>query len=173
MNDPRMDTESCPKFLADQTAGKLARWLRILGLDVDYIAACEPERILKQARRTGRKVITRNKEVARKFPTGVILLESSKLHSQIKQILNLVGRGWIDPFSRCNICNAKLIEVEKQKVRGRVPEYVFNTHDEFSMCPVCGRYYWQGTHGQKMQEQLTKVMEGREDEISTDRDRND
>ena len=49
-------------------------------------------------------------------------------------------------FSRCIICNVELEDIDKAKVKDKVPEYVFKTQGEFITCPKCQRIYWQGTH---------------------------
>jgi len=34
---------------------------------------------------------------------------------------------------------------------------VYDTHEEFAMCPVCGRIYWEGTHVSRMKDKLQEV----------------
>jgi uncharacterized protein with PIN domain len=161
--DPPMEADASPKFVVDRTAGRLARWLRILGLDVDYVSTWESSAIAKIARQSGRKLITRNGNLARRLGSDSILLSSEHLDEQIRQVLNQVGPEICDPFSRCNICNVRLEEVAKEQVRGRVPGYVYANHDRFSVCPACGRYYWQGTHWQKMLDEIERITEGKFD----------
>ena len=55
---------------------------------------------------------------------------------------------------RCSVCNCKVINVDKQSVEGKVPEYVFQTQSEFSQCPQCGRIYWKGSHYQRIEQRL-------------------
>jgi uncharacterized protein with PIN domain len=54
--------------------------------------------------------------------------------------------------------------VEKETVRGRVPEFVYETQEAFSTCPECGRYFWHGTHYASMLEQVRLIVEGDHDE---------
>jgi uncharacterized protein with PIN domain len=151
------------RFLVDRTAGKLARWLRILGFDVEYLATCDPASIARQARQSGRRVITRNRRLAERLGTDAIVLESQHLEGQMRQVVARVGPGRCKPFSRCNVCNAGLVGVEKERVKGRVPEYVYSNQEDFSVCPVCGRYYWQGTHWRNMAEEIARIVEVRSD----------
>ena len=152
-----------PRFLVDRTAGKLARWLRILGLDVEYIATCEPAAVVRAARQSGRKTITRSSGLARRLGVNSILLRSEQLGQQIRQVLDDVGVSSCQPFTRCNICNARLVETPKEEVKGRVPNYVYMNHEVFSVCPVCGRYYWHGTHWRRMLEVIREMTEGKVD----------
>lgn len=147
--------------MVDRTAGKLARWLRILGFDTEYLATCDPAEISKKARQSGRKAITRNRDLAERLVGDAVLLASDNLKEQLVQVLRQAGADRCRPFSRCNICNTRLTKVEKQLVEGRVPRYVYENHDEFAVCPVCGRYYWKGTHWRSMVTEIQQLMEGK------------
>jgi len=153
-----------PRFLVDGTAGKLARWLRVLGFDVAYISECETPAVVRLARQSDRIALTRNTEVAGRLGAASILLESESLRGQLRQVVAIVGPDACRPFSRCNVCNEKLERVEKRTVRGRVPEFVYATQDYFSSCPECGRYFWHGTHYNNMLEQVRLIVEGDHDE---------
>jgi uncharacterized protein with PIN domain len=152
-----------PRFLVDRTAGRLARWLRILGFDVEYVATCESRAIANLARQSQRRTVTRNRGLAERLGAESILLESEHLEDQLRQVVETVGREACDPFSRCNVCNAELVDVDKDRVRGRVPEFVYAHHDDFSVCPACGRYYWRGTHWDRMAERIKQIVEERGD----------
>ena len=156
-----MHSQNDLKFLVDRTAGKLARWLRVLGFDVEYAATSDLPAIARLARQSGRKVITRNRSLTHRLGADSILLGSEHLREQLRQVVDHVGAERCEPLSRCNICNARLAGVEKRFVEGRVPEYVYLNHDRFSVCPVCGRYYWHGTHWHKMIGEIEKIVGGK------------
>ena len=82
----------------------------------------------------------------------------------IGQVVREVGAGNVAPFSRCNACNERLEPVPRESVKGRVPAYVYGHHDRFSVCPVCGRYYWQGTHWRIMRREIERIVGGISDE---------
>ena len=153
-----------PRFLVDGTAGKLARWLRVLGFDVAYTSECEAAAIARLARQSDRTVLTRSREVADRMGGSSILLKSEHLRGQLEQVVDSVGPDACRPFSRCNVCNRELERVEKKTVRGRVPEFVYATQESFSSCPECGRYFWHGTHYANMLEQVRLIVEGDHDE---------
>ena len=153
-----------PRFLVDGTAGKLARWLRVLGFDADYVSECDAPAIARLARQSGRVVVSRSTEVTGRLGEASILLESENLRGQLEQVVDSVGPDACRPFSRCNVCNRKLERVQKETVRGRVPEFVYATQDSFSSCPQCGRYFWHGTHYSNMLEQVRFIVEGDHDE---------
>jgi len=147
------------RLLVDATAGKLARWLRILGLDTDYIATCDIPPVVKLARQSGRKIVSRNAALINRLGEG-ILLESDAIEEQVRQVVRAVGEKNLACFTRCSVCNVELESVEKKTVEGRIPEYVYEAHDEFAMCPTCGRYYWQGTHWDKMKADIDRMVGG-------------
>ena len=164
MNDSSPDGGAAPRFLVDGTVGKLARWLRILGFDVSYVPQCDAPAVVRLARQSGRIALTRNGGVTARLGEAAILLESENLLGQLEQVVESVGRDKCRPFSRCSICNVRLERVEKVKVRGRVPEFVYATQDAFSCCPECGRYYWHGTHWDDMLGRVRHIVEGEHDE---------
>jgi uncharacterized protein with PIN domain len=147
-------------LLVDKTAGRLVRWLRILGLDAEYAATCEAAEITRLARQSGRVVITRNRAVTSRLKGRSLLLESEHLGDQIRQVVAWIGWERCDPFSRCSVCNVALVAVPKESLEGRVPEYVYRHHDRFAACPVCGRYYWRGTHCEAMQREIDSLTGG-------------
>jgi uncharacterized protein with PIN domain len=149
----------------DKTAGRLARWLRILGLDTEYADTCDAAVIVCRARQTGRMVVTRNRSLARRLAEGAILLWSEHLEAQLRQVVDEVGCQGCKPFSRCSACNAGLVQVDRESVRGRVPAYVYRNQSTFAVCPVCGRYYWRGTHWNGMRREIDKVIGGGHDGV--------
>jgi uncharacterized protein with PIN domain len=163
-NESASKEDAVPRFLVDGTAGKLARWLRVLGFDVLYVSACKVPALVRLARQSDRIVLTRNTEVTTRLGDASILLRSEHLRGQLEQVVHSVGPDACRPFSRCNVCNEKLERVEKKTVRGRVPEFVYATQDSFSSCPECGRYFWHGTHYSNMLEQVRLILEGDHDE---------
>ncbi len=67
-----------------------------------------------------------------------------------------------DPFSRCLECNDELVPLDRTRVRDKVPPYVLESKDSFNGCPSCGRVYWEGTHSERMEEEvewMEKVLE--------------
>jgi uncharacterized protein with PIN domain len=140
---------SQPSFLADRMVGKLARWLRILGYDTAYLPQLSPAGIMREARRQGRIILTRDTRILRcKDAPQLVFIHSDRFREQLKQV---VGALQLDPvrllFTRCAECNRVLEGVAKDEaVQARVPEYVRQTQNEFRRCPECQRIYWGATH---------------------------
>ncbi|MFC1657818.1 Mut7-C RNAse domain-containing protein [Candidatus Omnitrophota bacterium] len=137
------------KFLVTPELGRLAKWLRILGFDAAYTSKANFSFLLIQALRDRRVILTRNARFIHKARvTRCVHVHGDSPEKQLGQVCRELH---IKPdeqamFSRCIICNTELCGVEKQKIKDRVPEYVYQTQDTFFTCPLCGRVYWQGTH---------------------------
>jgi uncharacterized protein len=147
------------KFVADRMLGRLARWLRVIGQDVAYGPHLSGYGLIREARREGRIILTRDRSIRRKSPPQYVLIESDRFRDQLKQVIHACGLDpFKDVFTRCVECNAPLQDLAKEAAREKVPEYVFSTQDKFSICPSCRRIYWPATHQQKMVEEL-KAMD--------------
>lgn len=148
------------KFILTQELGRLSKWLRILGYDAVYFADSNYSALLLQALRDGRIVITRNAGIVHKMRAiRLVQVTSDEVNEQLKQV---IGQLNISPaqrqmFTRCLICNTELSGIDKQLIRHKVPEYVFNTQDAFFSCPSCRRIYWPGTHWGNAQRFLEKI----------------
>jgi uncharacterized protein with PIN domain len=143
------------RFLADAMLGRLARWLRILGWDAEYIKDAAIAQLIEAATGEGRILLTRRQGVKHK---SLIYVESEILEEQLRQ-LETTHKILTDaePFSRCILCNTELYEIDKEEARGKVPFYISQTHDLFYRCPSCGKVYWKGTHHEQMLRKLLKL----------------
>ena len=146
------------KFAADRMLGRLARWLRVLGLDVIYGPHLTGYGLIRAARREQRLILTRDRRLKQKQPPEFILIESDHYPDQLRQVIQECGLSVGDAlFTRCLECNAVLQPQAKQSVEKIVPPYVFATQDKFFWCPKCRRVYWPATHHQRMMEELRKI----------------
>jgi len=147
------------KLLVTQELGRLCKWLRILGIDASYIRSNNLSEIIFSAIRESRIIITRNRRLAEHPGLKMVLIKSDFLKEQLRQILDelKIEIRLEEMFMRCIICNEVLREVEKEKVKDLVPEYVFNTQENFVECPKCKRIYWQGTHWGNVRHYLEEI----------------
>jgi len=147
------------KLLLSKELGRLATWLRILGLDAEYFRQQNLSSLVIQALRDDRVIITRNQHLARRSGMRIVVLESEKIKEQIAEVLKALNIGVNKDiiFSRCIICNLPLVSVEKETIKDKVPEYVFKTQETFVTCPACQRIYWQGTHWGNINEILKEA----------------
>jgi len=145
-----------PRFLCDVMVGRLARYLRLAGLDAAYTNRAEDEWLLAQARRSGRVLITRDrpllarckKERVRAFDPG-----SDVPRDQLARVREAF-RMEAEHSPRCMDCDAPVLEVERREALGKVPPYTYLTHERFSACPCCGKLTWEGSHLARFQAML-------------------
>ena len=136
-----------PRFAADVMVGKLARWLRILGYDTFYSNRAEDPYLKSLCRSEDRILLTKDRELCRQLGnTRGYLVESVHFQDQLTEVFHGFGLGRFELQPRCSRCNGALLSIERARVENRVPPYVFLTQKVFSICKVCGKIYWQGTH---------------------------
>jgi uncharacterized protein with PIN domain len=145
------------RFVADTMLGRLAKWLRALGYDTHYQRHYGPG-VMDGIVNTGALLLSRHREKTHLY-TGAVLLHGNTVGEQIaelKERLDLMPERsrW---FSRCLICNVKLMIIQIDEIRENVPEYVFHQNvSGIKCCPSCGRHYWPGSHKVRMEKQLKK-----------------
>lgn len=155
-----MDPTS-PRFIADCMLGRLARWLRLLGCDAAYERRIGDDALVARARAEGRVLLTRDTRLLkRRALPEHLYIESETLLSQLRQVLEAYH---LDPsgegrLSRCPLCNAGTVGIEREEARGEVPPYVFRTQERFARCPECRRIYWRATHVKGILDRLHEMQ---------------
>jgi len=148
------------RFVADAMLGRLARWLRILGYDTLYRPVRDDLHLVRLARAQDRILLTRDRRLARRQGVRALLLDSDDLRQQLAQLRRVLGLAATMPFGRCPVCNEPLEPVNKDQAWGQVPPFVFVKHERFFICPSCDRFYWRGTHWERMRERMAHMEEG-------------
>ncbi len=148
-------------FIADSMLGRLTRWLRVMGCDTEYFREIDDAELAERAWQSGRLILTRDTLLIRRrrVRDNSFLVEGDHFRDQLRQVVRSFG---IDPFARfltrCIECNAPLRELGRSEAEGRVPPYVFATQGRFRGCPACGRFYWGGTHRERMMAELREIL---------------
>lgn len=149
-------------FFADAMLGKLARWLRMLGYDTEYVRDIEDKVLVESVLRENRWLLTRDRYlVKRKVLRGQhTLLTSDFLSEQLIQLdrelhLDLVVGE--NTLPRCPECNYILEPTSVEEIHERIPAYVACHHTEFVWCPGCCRPYWPGSHWKHFLHQLEQI----------------
>ncbi len=153
-----------PRFIADAMLGRLARWLRLLGLDTLYFPDIRDPDLLKIALREGRYILTRDTHFLKMKNLGNLsFVRSNEPLEQVREVIEKFSLKKSLP-GRCARCNGILREVEtKDSVRDMVPEYVFQNCSNFLECRVCGNVYWEGTHLKRFRAMRDRLLgEGRD-----------
>lgn len=144
------------RFICDAMLGKLAKYLRLLGLDAVYIRPSAPWPVADDGEETC--FVTR-----RRSPTGcrrTIRVGSDNAIDQLREIRGVI-RPLIDDekaLARCIKCNVVLETVGREEIEAVVPEYVFHRYLRFTRCRTCGRVYWEGSHVENIRRAIKEVF---------------
>jgi len=144
------------KFLCDHMLGSLAKWLRFLGYDTTYPGPLDDSDLKALAVREERTLLTRDRELSGRVP-GAVFVGSDDLDEQFVQVVRAFRLTAKDAMSRCSVCNGPIESVPKEEAQGRVPDGVFSRHREFWRCRECGRFYWPGSHFERVLAKLREI----------------
>ena len=148
-----------PKFIADCHLGKLAKYLRIMGIDTLFFPHIEDDDLIIIANDEDRIIITRDRDLSQRKNAPTLFLEPTDTKAQLKTLIDYYElKEHPVPFRRCIVCNTQLEVIEKEKIIDRLPEKVKKYFDYFEYCPTCDRIYWQGDHYKHMMEFLEEVL---------------
>ena len=148
-------------FAADRTLGKLAKWLRILGFDTTFEIDV-PAELFYEHMEKDRIVLTRTGTLEKQFSGHrLVFITSNYLDVQLKQVIAEIGICRMDtrPFSRCIDCNVPIVDADPDDVCGLIPDYIYETHQEFHKCLQCNRIFWPGSHTKRSQEKIDHLFE--------------
>jgi hypothetical protein len=149
------------KFICDAMLGKLAKYLRILGFDAIYSRNVHILQGFRDSQDPPYFLTRTTKAIPYE---RIVLIKSDRVRDQINEISHII-RPTIDPariMNRCIECNVQLIDVGKNSIEQKVPEFVFHQYGQFRECPQCGKVYWEGSHAAAMARFVKDIME-RED----------
>ena len=153
------------KFITDGMLGKLTRWLRILGYDVEYRPDEADDKLIELAKKTGRTLLTSDLQLYRKatkMGVNTFLVDGKSDVENLAKTskrFNLNIRTEEIEETRCPVCNFKLRLALPSEVEGKIPTTTLKTYKEFWICtnPKCQKIYWQGSHWKKIEEILKEV----------------
>jgi uncharacterized protein len=150
------------KFISDGMLGKLTRWLRILGQDVEYSIEMDDSELIVAAKTNRRILLTRDFELYQRTMARNVNVHYIKGRTEAEKIAELAKRYEflleIDmKKSRCPMCNTRIKPISKKELEENMEEKTFSFHDKFWTCPKCNKLYWQGSHWGGIKSTLEKA----------------
>ncbi len=154
------------RFVVDGMLGKLARWLRMLGHDVEYDSKFDDNSLLDLAEKEQAILLTRDEELHRRAnakqitgilvtgDTGEIMLAKVAKEFRIPLVIDM-------SLTRCPKCGFGVAMTSKLDVEGKVPPISLRLYDEYWKClnTACGKIYWKGGHWKNIDLTLARARE--------------
>lgn len=146
-------------FILDVHLGKLAKMLRMFGIDTMYRNDYDDAQITQLSIREQRIILTRDRRLLHKREvTHGYCIRSTNPEAQLHEVIK---RFDLQPkrrsFSRCMICNGLIHEVDKDSVAGRLEPKTKLHYYEFHQCDGCDRIYWKGSHYHQLKARYERI----------------
>ena len=161
-----LKTNDEPTLFVDAMLGNIAKKLRLLGYDSQYFSDIDDKELIKIAKKENRIIISKDEGlIKRSQKLGIRSIHITK-KEEIEQFLEIITsinlkRIQINGNSaRCPKCNSLTESIDKNSIKEKIPQGVFNSNDNFWKCKCCNQLYWEGTHIKNLQEFVGKVNEG-------------
>ena len=144
------------RFVLDVHLGRLARLLRLAGLDSLYANDWDDLALSRLSRQEGRILLTRDRGLLmRAEVTHGYCVRSPDPPEQLAEVIARFDlTRAMAPFSLCLVCNEKLQPLPRRRARLAVPPGVARRYRRFRSCPRCGRVYWRGSHWEHLRRLL-------------------
>lgn len=141
------------KVLLDVMVGGLTSILRMCGYDTVYALdrdAEGDEAVIDIARREGRTIVTRDRQIAERFDE-TLLLTSTETDEQLRELRAAGFTLQLAEPGRCSRCNGELELVRD----GTAPEDGPDPEVEpVWRCLECGHHFWKGSHWEDVRSRL-------------------
>ena len=152
------------KFIADGMLGKLTRWLRMLGHDVDYSSKMDDAQLIMVAKKERRILLTRDLELYQQATAKGVNAFYLEGKTEAEKLAHFAKRFNIKldidmATSRCTKCNTRVKPISKEKVADKIEKSTFSYYNDFWECPKCGQIYWQGAHWTRIRKTLETTKE--------------
>jgi uncharacterized protein len=156
---PKLPTEI--RFVADVHLGRLAAYLRMLGFDTLYPDDYRDEELARLSSAEHRILLTRDRGLLkRNTVTHGCYVRETRPERQLVEIIKAFDlAGAIQPFHRCLSCNGLLEPIDKDSIGDRLRPNTKQYYDEFRICQACSKIYWKGSHYQRMQRLIERVLQ--------------
>ncbi len=147
-------------FVLDNHLGKLAAYLRMLGLDTLYQNDFQDEILARLSNHEQRILLTRDQDLLKR--RIIIYGYWVRAKAPRSQLVEVVERfdllNVINPFSRCIRCNGLLAPVSKEAIIDRLEPKTRLYYNRFSRCTDCEQIFWQGSHWEHMQRLINSLQ---------------
>ena len=151
-----------PRFVLDVHLAKLARYLRLLGLDAVCNERAADADIVACSAAEERIILTRDRGLLKRSDvTHGYWVRNVDPRRQLLEVVTALDLGEsLAPFTRCMVCNGLLETVDEERVRTTLPPALRGRFETISRCRQCDRLYWPGSHHARLVKLVDEVVAG-------------
>jgi uncharacterized protein len=150
-----------PRFLLDVHLGRLARRLRLLGLEAAYLPEATDAELVDRARAEQRVLLTQDRGLLRRRALlAGALVRGLNTAAQLDDVLDRFAPD-LQPWVRCTRCGGLLKPTSLDEAAPKLEPGTRQTYTEFARCSSCGQIYWRGAHAGR----LERVVEHAEEVV--------
>ncbi|MEM2974829.1 MAG: Mut7-C RNAse domain-containing protein [Candidatus Bathyarchaeia archaeon] len=152
------------RFVTDGMLGKLTRWLRMLGHDVEYANNINDQELIRIAKEEKRILLTSDLQLYQQATTRNVEAFLVEGKNEVERLSNIAKRFSIKleidiSLAYCSKCNGKIEPVAKESLIGKIPKNTFTYYNEFWKCQKCGQIYWRGAHWKRISKTLEEAKQ--------------
>jgi len=146
------------RFILDVHLGTLARRLRLVGLDTAYANDLDDDVLIDRANAERRVLLTQDRGLLRRHRLWLgAYVRGARPDDQMRDVLGRFGPP-LAPWTRCTACNGLLEPARKSDVEAQLRPGTRRTYQAFARCTACGRVYWRGAHGQRLEDIVASAI---------------
>ena len=140
------------RFILDVHLGTLARRLRLVGVDTAYANDLDDDVLIKRANAGRRALLTQDRGLLRRRRLWLgAYVRGARPDDQLRDVLGRFAPP-LAPWTRCTACNGLLRPARKADVEPLLRPGTRRTYQAFSRCADCGKVYWHGAHGRRLED---------------------
>ncbi|MFN2340779.1 MAG: Mut7-C RNAse domain-containing protein [Halanaerobium sp.] len=149
-----------PRFILDVHLGRLARYLRRFGFDTAYRNDYQDREIVDQAVAEKRIILSRDLGLLRrKRVKWAKFIWNDDPKKQLQEVFERYQLAEsYEGESRCVNCNSELEKIAKEEIIERLEPKTKKYFDDFRYCSSCDKIYWRGSHYQRTEKLLDKLL---------------
>jgi uncharacterized protein with PIN domain len=149
-------------FVADVMLKKLARWLRLLGVEALYPDSEDDNEIINFTKKNDKILLTMDSELCRRARKSGVRTFLVPRRSTEEQLVLLIRRFKLEVSEApskalCPLCNGTLKQVGKKDVKGKVQDELLSRHDVFWVCKKCKKVFWEGSHWERINRSIERI----------------
>jgi len=148
------------KFLTQIHLSRVALWLTLFGYPTKVVPKLSKKEISLCA--GGRcRVLTTSRRLEKTLKNlkveYLILPNWEDWKTQLCMVLNHFNLSPNLRLNYCPLCLDKLKPVTPEEIKGKIPEGALRCGKNFTLCPSCGKVYWEGGHKRLMEKTLKQL----------------